>query len=210
MPRKICPAFSTSPPIRVSSFWKRIEAASRERASSASRCARCFLSPERPQTLREGSTLPASKSQASSFGTVSVVGSLAIQNLSHATLSWARTSTVGTVSIASLRSDLVTFHPSTGRQDRNHQQICKQLCRPRCVLSREFWRTFLSSTRLPVSSIVRSLAISGWSAQNSRLGRTIGTECSQAYCGVAKSGTRKRFCMDRLIRGLANRAGRSH
>jgi hypothetical protein len=53
--------------------------------------------------------------QASSFGAVSVVGSLAIQNLSHATLSWTATSTSTTLSIDSLRSDLVTFDPSTGR-----------------------------------------------------------------------------------------------
>ena len=53
--------------------------------------------------------------QASSFGAVSVVGSLAIQNLSHASLSWTATSTAATVSIDSLRSDLVTFDPFTGR-----------------------------------------------------------------------------------------------
>jgi hypothetical protein len=54
-------------------------------------------------------------SQASSFGAVSVVGSLEIQNLSHATLSWDAMSAHAAVSIDSLRSDVVTFNPSTGR-----------------------------------------------------------------------------------------------
>jgi hypothetical protein len=53
--------------------------------------------------------------QASSFGAVSVVGSLAIENLSHATLSWDARSSVAAVSIDSLRSDVVTFDPLSGR-----------------------------------------------------------------------------------------------
>jgi hypothetical protein len=53
--------------------------------------------------------------QPASFGAVSVAGSFAIRDLSHATLSWDATSAVTTVSIDSLRSDLVVFDPSTGR-----------------------------------------------------------------------------------------------
>jgi len=48
-------------------------------------------------------------------GPVSIKGSLAVQNLSHATLSWDAVSHGATVSIDSLRSDLFTFDPSTGR-----------------------------------------------------------------------------------------------
>jgi hypothetical protein len=55
--------------------------------------------------------------QASSFGAVSVLGSLAIQNLSHATLSWDAQSAVAAVSINSLRGDLVTCDPSTARHE---------------------------------------------------------------------------------------------
>jgi hypothetical protein len=51
----------------------------------------------------------------SSLGGVSVTGSLAIQNLTHATLSWSAVSVGVAVSIDSLRSDRVTFDPSTGR-----------------------------------------------------------------------------------------------
>ena len=46
---------------------------------------------------------------------MSVVGSMTIQNLSHATLSWEGTNGGSTLSIDSLRSDLVTFDPATGR-----------------------------------------------------------------------------------------------
>jgi len=53
--------------------------------------------------------------QPASFGAVSVTGSFAIRDLSHATLSWDATSAVTTLSIDSLRSDLVAFDPSTGR-----------------------------------------------------------------------------------------------
>jgi len=51
----------------------------------------------------------------SSPGPVSVKGSLALQNLSHAVLSWNAVSTGASVSIDSLRSDTVTFDASTGR-----------------------------------------------------------------------------------------------
>jgi len=60
----------------------------------------------------EGSGFDA---QPSSFGPVSVQGSLAVQNLSHATLSWDARSVGANVSIDGLRSDLVTFDPATGR-----------------------------------------------------------------------------------------------
>jgi hypothetical protein len=52
---------------------------------------------------------------ASSFSAVSVEGALAIQNLTHATLSWDAVTGGSAVSIDSLRSDLVTFDPATGR-----------------------------------------------------------------------------------------------
>jgi hypothetical protein len=54
-------------------------------------------------------------SHPSSLGAVFVRGSLAIRNLSQATLSWDAGGAAGRVSIDSLRSDLVTFDPSTGR-----------------------------------------------------------------------------------------------
>jgi hypothetical protein len=73
--------------------------------------------PFSPATANASGRMSASgfDAQASSFGIVSVVGSLEIQNLSHATLSWDAMSAHATVSIDSLRSDTVTFNPSTGR-----------------------------------------------------------------------------------------------
>lgn len=73
--------------------------------------------PFTPATANASGRVHASgfDTQASSFGAVSVMGSLAIQNLSHATLSWDATNAVTTVSVDSLRSDLVMFDPSTGR-----------------------------------------------------------------------------------------------
>jgi hypothetical protein len=73
--------------------------------------------PFSPATANASGRMSASgfDTQASSFGAVSVVGSLEIQNLSHATLSWDAMSAHAAVSIDSLRSDSVTFNPSTGR-----------------------------------------------------------------------------------------------
>ena len=53
--------------------------------------------------------------QASSLGPVSVKGSLTIQNLTHATLSWDAVGAGPAVSIDSQRSDAVAFDPATGR-----------------------------------------------------------------------------------------------
>lgn len=73
--------------------------------------------PFTPATANASSRVRASgfDTQVSSFGAVSLIGSIAIQNLSHATLSWDATNAVTTVSVDSLRSDLITFDPSTGR-----------------------------------------------------------------------------------------------
>ena len=73
--------------------------------------------PFSPATANASGRMSASgfDTQASSFGAVSVAGSLEIQNLSHATLSWDAMSAHAAVSLDSLRSDSVTFDPSTGR-----------------------------------------------------------------------------------------------
>jgi len=75
------------------------------------------LLPFSPATANASGRIHASgfDTRPSSFGAVSVEGSLAIHNLTHATLSWNATSAGTTLSIDSLRSDLVTFDPSTGR-----------------------------------------------------------------------------------------------
>jgi hypothetical protein len=68
-------------------------------------------------TANASSTFSASgfDAQVSTPGPVSVTGSLAIQNLTHAELSWDASSARPTQPSMSLRSDLVTFDPSTGR-----------------------------------------------------------------------------------------------
>jgi hypothetical protein len=73
--------------------------------------------PFTPETANASSTFHASgfDTQANSLGAVSVVGSLTIQNLSHATLSWETTSAAAALPRVSLRSDVVAFEPSTGR-----------------------------------------------------------------------------------------------
>ncbi len=53
--------------------------------------------------------------QASTSGPVSVTGTLAIENLTHATLAWDATCSAIALPHVSLRSDVVTFDPSTGR-----------------------------------------------------------------------------------------------
>jgi hypothetical protein len=68
-------------------------------------------------TANASSTFSASgfDAQVSTPGPVSVTGSLVIQNLTHAELSWSASSARPTQPSMSLRSDLVTFDPSTGR-----------------------------------------------------------------------------------------------
>src|SRR5215467_11848352 len=67
----------------------------------------------------------------------------------------------------SLGSDLVTFDPSTGRGEIEIANgFASILPTPLRSISRVLVKVS-SSTRLPVDSIVRPLAISRWSAQNS-------------------------------------------
>ena len=68
-------------------------------------------------TANASSTFRASgfDAQVSTPGPVSLTGSLAIQNLTHAELSWNASSARPTQPGISLRSELVTFDPSTGR-----------------------------------------------------------------------------------------------
>ena len=122
---------------------------------------------ERPQTLREGSTLPAFDTQAPSFGAVSVAGSLAIQNPSHALSPGPqpapapqfRLTPCGAISSRSIL-------PLAAARSKSLTDLQTILPTPLRSISRVLAKVS-SSTRLPVDSIVRSLAISRWSAQNS-------------------------------------------
>ncbi|HXW16809.1 MAG TPA: hypothetical protein VEJ39_00815 [Candidatus Acidoferrales bacterium] len=73
--------------------------------------------PFAPSTANASSAFRASgfDLRASVLGPVSVTGTLAIENFTHASLAWDASSAGITLPHLSLRSDAVTFDPSTGR-----------------------------------------------------------------------------------------------
>src|SRR6516162_3266305 len=122
---------------------------------------------QRPQTLREGSALPASTRRPRH--------SLPFQLRDRSRFKISRTllspgpqpAPAPQFRSTALGSDLATFDPFTGRGEieiaNGFANILPTPLRP---ISRVLAKVS-SSTRLPVDSIVRPLAISRWSAQNS-------------------------------------------
>jgi hypothetical protein len=151
----------------LSSFWKRIQAACCERASSASRCARCFLSrsdrkrfgKDPRYRLRHAGLVIRCRFSCGIARDSGISRTLLSPGPQPAPAPQFRSTALG--------SDLATFDPFTGRGEieiaNGFANILPTPLRP---ISRVLAKVS-SSTRLPVDSIVRPLAISRWSAQNS-------------------------------------------